>query len=240
MNGSFLQADVASKTGVPPRTIQFWVTNGVLEPTPATKKTGSGVHRRYSAGEVEIAAVLAELTKFSISVGLLRSFAQWLRDIQRAGKKYSAVGSEAAKSFLSEQWYLHERDSDHIKMVIKIAGSEYKALGGLGLGHLEHPPSGKPKISKEEVAAGFKWVEYERARKSRWGADTSENIAIFLAIGDDGKWESELSFEGVDWLDKDNDLKIKFDPFDTMITIKLSRIFSRLWREEDASTDAVV
>ena len=237
MNGSFLQADVASKTGVPPRTLQFWVSNGVLEPTPATKKTGSGVHRRYSAGEVEIAAILAELTKFSISVGVLRSLAVWIRDIQRAGKKYTAVGSEAAKCFLNEQRYLHERDSEHVKLVIKVAGSEYKALEDLGLGHLETPPRGKPKISKEEISAALTWVEYERARKSRW--DSSENIAIFLAIGEDGKWESALSYEGVDWLDRSHALYSKFDPFETMITIKLSRIFSRLWREDDASTDAV-
>lgn len=166
MNGSFLQADVAFKTRIPARTLQFWVTNGVLEPTSATKKAGSGVHRRYSAGEVEIAAVLGELTKYSISIGVLRSLAEWLRNIQSAGKKYSAIGSEAAKCFLNEQRYLHERDFEHIKRVIKAHGGEYEAMKSLGLGHLETPPRGKPIISKEEISAGDTWVIYERARKS--------------------------------------------------------------------------
>lgn len=226
MQGSFLQAEVVAMTGVKPRVLQFWTANDVLKATTPGAKAGSGVHRRYSASEVEIAAILAEVDRYGMTISTLRGLASWLRDIQKWGKKFGLIGADATQLFLREQKYLREKDSDRTKSILKNKSPGLSDLAVLNLSHLEALPRGKPTITEEQHGQIWTWIEYERARKPRW--DEGEKIAIYLAYDAGGEWVGHIQPEGnTDWYREPTEKK--YAPYDSYIVIRLSNIFAKLW-----------
>jgi len=75
----FSLRDLAEKTGLPPRGLQFWVDHGLLECDAPDARTGRGVHRYYKPVEVQIASLLAPLAAGEIPVNVLQKFAAVFR-----------------------------------------------------------------------------------------------------------------------------------------------------------------
>ena len=73
-------SELTTLTGLKPRTVQFWTSNGVLYPEEGTKHGGPGIHRKYNQTEVIIACLMAELSRFNIQVGKLVSIAAYIRE----------------------------------------------------------------------------------------------------------------------------------------------------------------
>ncbi len=70
--------ELADEVGVPVRTIQFWTDAGVLKALPGTDRKGRGRHRLYNAappffGERACALIAAEMHRFRVPVGVMRS-----------------------------------------------------------------------------------------------------------------------------------------------------------------------
>jgi hypothetical protein len=228
MHGSFVQADFIDRLAIKPRTLQFWTANDVLKTTTPGAKAGSGVHRRYSAGEVEIAAILAEVSRYGVSVGTLRGLASWIRDIQKWGKKFGAVSIDATEAYLREQKFKRERLTAEFKETY--GKHSYKELRSLfQLKHLLDLPRGKPEITDDEYRQILTWLEYERARKPRW--DEGEFISIYLAYGDDGEWAGHIQGGDNEELAYNRREGAKFARFDSYIVVRLSNIFAKLWSE---------
>jgi DNA-binding transcriptional MerR regulator len=237
MQGTFLQSEVIAMTGIKPRVLQFWTANDVLKATTPGAKAGSGIHRRYTASEVEIAAILAELERYGITIATLRGLGSWIRDIQSWGKKFGVVGADATELFLREQWYLRlkEKDPDRIVSIIKNKSSQSSDLEALNLEHLEAFPRGKPTITEEQHDKIWTWIEYERARKPRW--DEGEKIAIYLAYDGSGKWVGQIQAEGnTDW---SRPLEAKYSQYDSYLVVRLSHIFAKLWNVSAADPERI-
>ena len=71
--------------GLKPRTLQFWILNGVIRCDPETEHGGPGVPRRYSEDEVAIALVLSEVIRMPLQFGALREIAERFREIMHYG-----------------------------------------------------------------------------------------------------------------------------------------------------------
>lgn len=225
MQGSFLQADVVQRTGISPRTLQFWVNGGLLKPTTPNKKAGTGVHRRYSADELEIAAILAELSRLGISTGALRGIADWIRSIQKVGQKFGTLGHSAAERFLRVQRYLREKDLTDPNLLHNVLPeSDHRAH--LGLTPSDPLPRGKPSIDESQEAKIYEWIEYDRARNPRW--DSGENIVLKIGLAEDEKWFGVVGYGAIENVERDD----RFQSFNSILIVKLSRIFQKLWATE--------
>lgn len=79
---------VADAADVQKRTVQFWSSEGALEPRPETANQGPGRGRLYEAEEVEIAAVLGRLARYSVKIGPLKGIAALLRQVLSTGPRF--------------------------------------------------------------------------------------------------------------------------------------------------------
>lgn len=68
---------VASRAGLSDDVLSFWIKQGLLQATSGG--VGRGSHRRFDIFQVNIAAVLAELRRFGVNVGILRRVAHMLQ-----------------------------------------------------------------------------------------------------------------------------------------------------------------
>jgi hypothetical protein len=75
----FSLRELAEKTGLPPRGLQFWMDHGLIECDAPDARTGRGVHRYYRPVEVQIASLLAPLAAGEMPVGVLQKFAAVFR-----------------------------------------------------------------------------------------------------------------------------------------------------------------
>jgi hypothetical protein len=71
----FSLRELAEKTGLPPRGLQFWTDNGLLLTDNPVVRPGRGVHRYYAPVEVQVAALLAPLAAAEVPAGVLQKFA---------------------------------------------------------------------------------------------------------------------------------------------------------------------
>ena len=79
-------SEVAKVTGAKKRTIQVWADTGLIHPSNATSRRGTGVHRRFSEGEVKVAALLTPLANLGLTIGQLEWFAALFRDAVMDGE----------------------------------------------------------------------------------------------------------------------------------------------------------
>jgi hypothetical protein len=75
----FSLREIAEKTGLPPRGLQFWTDHELLQCDNPVVRPGRGVHRYYRPVEVQIAALLAPLAAAEIPAGVLQKFAAVFR-----------------------------------------------------------------------------------------------------------------------------------------------------------------
>jgi hypothetical protein len=74
-------ADIVEVIGAPRRSVQHWVTNGVIRSIPTTEKRGTGTHRRFSRDEMIIGCLIyAFARQMQAPVGVLLRIAALLRD----------------------------------------------------------------------------------------------------------------------------------------------------------------
>jgi DNA-binding transcriptional MerR regulator len=79
---TYTLSDIVALTGAKPRAIQLWADAGVLSPSSASGGRGSGVHRRFRHREVEIAAIIAPLSKMGVTIGHLKRVATETRKMK--------------------------------------------------------------------------------------------------------------------------------------------------------------
>jgi hypothetical protein len=75
----FSLRELAEKTGLPPRGLQFWTDNGLLLTDSPVVRPGRGVHRYYRPVEVQVAALLAPLAAAEVPAGVLQKFSAVFR-----------------------------------------------------------------------------------------------------------------------------------------------------------------
>lgn len=96
-------SELATLTGLKPRTIQFWTSNGVLLPEEGTKHGGPGVHRQYGQTEVIIACILASISQFNIQIGRLTAIATYIRQSIEYSHWYNGIVKIAATCGFNSQ-----------------------------------------------------------------------------------------------------------------------------------------
>lgn len=102
MTRSYSLSDVCRATGTRPRTVQFWTSSGVIKADPDTLHGGPGVPRKYSLYEAQVAAVLSEVNKFHLQVGMLRYLAEYLRRIFTTELDYNFNNAAQALQYAKE------------------------------------------------------------------------------------------------------------------------------------------
>jgi len=91
---TFTRREIAQRVGVGEDVLAFWIKNGLL--VASEGGAGKGSHRRFGRFQVNIAAVLAELRRFGVNVGALRSFGALLQ-------RGTALGETAECNFWAIQ-----------------------------------------------------------------------------------------------------------------------------------------
>jgi hypothetical protein len=71
--------DIALKTAVPPRLLQFWTDSRLLQPEDAGEHPGRGIPRLFSVVELQIASLLWPLSMGGLTIGRLQGFAYIFR-----------------------------------------------------------------------------------------------------------------------------------------------------------------
>jgi hypothetical protein len=75
----FTLGDIALKTGVEPRLLQFWADSRLILPEGADEHPGRGRAREFSDAELQTASLLGPLASGGIPIGRLRTFAYIFR-----------------------------------------------------------------------------------------------------------------------------------------------------------------
>jgi hypothetical protein len=75
----FSLREIAEKTGLSARGLQWWTEHGLLECDAPDARTGRGVHRYFHAIEVQIASLLAALSAGEMPATMLQKFATVFR-----------------------------------------------------------------------------------------------------------------------------------------------------------------
>ena len=212
MTETYALSQVAKASGMSPRTLQFWTSNGVIQPDADTLHGGPGTHRRYPREEVEIAAILFEMAAFNIQVGTLKNVAEDLRKSRDAGPEFGfASGEEALKAAYE----------DDVLAVRKELGTENARACGL-----PEFPEGDPIYKPRERWRLIFWGALQEARKGK--GDT----AIFM-----NKDSNELLRLGVLTQTKRlSDLKEPIDKLFGMTSglfVNIGAVFQRVARALD-------
>jgi hypothetical protein len=77
----FTLQEVAQRTSVNPRTVQFWADRQLIHCTLDTRHHGRGVHRRFEPIEVQITALLRPISMGTVALGTLEFFARLFRRV---------------------------------------------------------------------------------------------------------------------------------------------------------------
>lgn len=80
----YTRQQVAELTGVADDVLSFWIKNDLLVPTSGGQ--GKGSHRKFDFFQVNIAAVLAELRRFGVNIGIMRELASQLQQATALAK----------------------------------------------------------------------------------------------------------------------------------------------------------
>ena len=71
--------DDESALGQTVRKIRHWTNSDILSPV-GDKSTGTGVSRMYDEDAVYIAALLLEVTRYGVTVVMLETFEEWIKE----------------------------------------------------------------------------------------------------------------------------------------------------------------
>ena len=140
------KAEVAQIT----RQLRHWTLTGVLKPLGATH-TGAGRHRRYSGDAVHVAALLIELSRLGLPVGVLHLIALGLMGTLRP------VRTRSGKPSISEQqtelWRHAITGERTIHLTFNVRfDAEGAKEGGLALYDADEPDAPSP-ITEGHVSA---------------------------------------------------------------------------------------
>lgn len=91
---TFTRQEIAQRVGVGEEVLAFWIKNELIVSTEGGG--GAGRHRRFDRFQVNIAGILAELRRFGVNVGALRSLAALLQ-------RGTALGAGAECNFWAIQ-----------------------------------------------------------------------------------------------------------------------------------------
>ncbi len=209
MTETYILSQVAKASGVSPRTLQFWTSNGVIKPDPETLLGGRGTPRRYSRKEVEIAAVLGELNAFNIQIRVLHRIADDMRSCMNTGAE---LGYSSGKEALDAAY------ADLIRFVREVEGRTPKSI-----------ESWAPEIP--DAASIFN--DEDRWRLKFWGAleesrHGKTGHALVISVDDDGHLRRQI-------LTKET-RPIQMEPIDSLlkesscIVISLGTVLSNVAR----------
>ena len=95
----FSLREIAEKTGLPPRGLQFWTDHGLLECDNPVVRPGRGVHRYYRPVELQVASLLVPLAAAEMPVNVLQKFAA----VFRAGLTSQPL-AEMPSGLVVEDW----------------------------------------------------------------------------------------------------------------------------------------
>jgi hypothetical protein len=102
----FSLREIAEKTGLSARSLQFWVEQGVILCDAPDARTGRGVHRYFHPIEVQVASLLVPLTAGELPVGVLRK----LSIVFRAALKAEPLDNDAMPGGLAvADWHEFSR-----------------------------------------------------------------------------------------------------------------------------------
>jgi DNA-binding transcriptional MerR regulator len=214
MHGSLTLSQLTAKTSTKARRLQNWTSKKVLRPEAKTLSRGTGIHRLYSQNEVEIAAIISEISRYGLPVWMLRGVADWLRQFQQRGKKYGLTGFVDGDRYVREQRFKLLRKTD-------IQGERSDAWLAEQLG-LDHVPPGEAEITNDDLQELEGWVTYEKAKRP------GSEIVMFLTFSAD-KWSLRIHDSAT--LPGNNE-KL-FGDSDSYLVIRIDRIISRLWQSEN-------
>ena len=102
MTDTYSVAEIVKRTGALRRRVQLWADAGVIRSSAATQHGGSGTHRAFDGTELQIAALVTPLANLSMSIGLLKFFADEIRPILCGNflrRKWPHMQPDEAKTF---------------------------------------------------------------------------------------------------------------------------------------------
>jgi hypothetical protein len=209
MQPTYVLSDIVSALPIPPRTLIAWADDRVIHADKKSAGAGSGVHRRFPIGEVEIAAILSALAPYRFPTRTLKSIADWIREIQRVPVRLKLRHDHHAELVLAQDSYLKRKIND------PRTADELK-------------PQRDPELPlplaplSQEVRDWIKvWLEYDRARNPRFAE--GERIVLRLAITETGQFFGYFNHEG-----SDDPAAIPPQAVESYLTIRLSNVLARL------------
>jgi DNA-binding transcriptional MerR regulator len=212
MQSTFTLAEVAEKASVRPRSVQNWAAKKVLRPVSSTSGKGTGVHRLFSAGELEIAAIVGVISRTAPPLSALRDVAGWLRSVQQRGKKFGLSSFEDGRRFINEQQFKLLRGTD-----LQGAHTDEWLAEVHGLDTV--PDAGPPIATKKEIDELRGWLIYEEAKQP------NNNVVLYFAETG-GRWHTSLDHEGQEFGPYSDDPIKGFDEYQV---VRIGRILSRLY-----------
>jgi hypothetical protein len=84
-------SDLAKISGAKRRSVQLWAEGGALLVEPGSDRMGRGTHRKFQQIEAVIAAILARLAPWNISIGRLKRIAEGLRSQMESNATVRAI-----------------------------------------------------------------------------------------------------------------------------------------------------
>jgi DNA-binding transcriptional MerR regulator len=204
MQAGYTLSQLSERTGVKPRTLQFWASNGVIEAEKSTSRKGTGVHRRWPSLEVEIAAVLGELERYGVTVGTLHALAAEIRGWKAFVEALGIKSPAQLRQYIREEHFLRHRQWSKL--------TDEEATEAL---HLEKIPDGTgPRLSLDDLRYLQWWEHWITAKYPE------KNVFMRIRVSADESWSFMFTDSGspIDWDDTGN----------SFIVIRLSKILKSL------------
>jgi DNA-binding transcriptional MerR regulator len=211
MENTFTLAEVTEKASVRSRSVQNWAAKKVLRPVSRTSGKGTGVHRLFSTGELEITAIIGVISRKGPPLSALREVASWLRSVQQRGKRFGLNSFEEGKRFINEQQFKLLRGTD------LQSGSEEEFAKLMGLDGV--PEDSSPIANKQDLDELRGWLIYEKAKRP------GNNVVLYFAVDETGHWNTRIDHEGQEFGQYSDDPLKDVDEYQV---VRIGRILSRL------------
>lgn len=222
MEPTFAHADIIARIPIASRKLIAWADGKVLLAAGKTEGAGSGVHRRFTKGEVEIAAILYGLDRWSLPLKTLKGIAAWIREIQKVQKRLKIRDDHHAEETLRIDSYLRDRETDaSIRAMPRDKAQEVYDLPY----NFDESMQLLSDVDRHWLTL---WLTYDRARNPRW--ESGEHVVLWLAVSDDGAFQGKIDSE---FTQHRNETDLPHPDVDSYLTLRLSKIFQRLYAEAE-------